>query len=187
MSTAPMKKANSPDCAWTNELLPTSWTGTGVNLQRCRHTDMPNHCPGGHCAVVPEKDERVGRDGTATDDQVRREPTAPQGAGLRPTGRGSPDPHRRHEQLHRPRHPYHRGCGMNPFGERETSGITGFVQQSPEVAQLRGRVTRGVQRAPVTRCQGTSRQNGISETRRIPRCAGGEPTAQPPRAGSRTR
>jgi hypothetical protein len=63
---------------------------------------------------------------------------AAHGKGLRPKGRRALGPHRRPEQLHRARNLGHRGCGISLFGERVTSTITKFAQQSPMNAQTGG-------------------------------------------------
>ena len=44
---------------------------------------------------------------------------APYGAGLRPSARRTPGPHRRPERLHRPRHTRHGSCGIGPSGKGE--------------------------------------------------------------------
>src|SRR5690606_19447609 len=56
--------------------------------------------------------------------------SAPHGAGLRPPGRGVPDPCRRPERLHRTRHTRNSSRGMTPSGERGTLTVSQFVQQS---------------------------------------------------------
>ncbi len=47
---------------------------------------------------------------------------APYGAGLRPSGRRTPGPHRRPERIHRPRHTRHGSCGISPSGKKGNLG-----------------------------------------------------------------
>src|SRR6056297_1371913 len=56
---------------------------------------------------------------------------AAHGAGLRPTGRRAPDPHRRPERRHRARQARHRGRATSLSGDRGTSAISRIVQQGP--------------------------------------------------------
>jgi hypothetical protein len=50
--------------------------------------------------------------------------------GLRKAGRRNPTPHRRAEPLHCSRHTCHSASRINPPGERGSTPLIGFVQQS---------------------------------------------------------
>ena len=56
---------------------------------------------------------------------------APHGKRLRSTGRGASGPYRRSERRHRARRPCHRAHGISLSGERGTSALSRYVQQSP--------------------------------------------------------
>lgn len=78
---------------------------------------------------------------------------AAHGAGLRPTGRGTPAPYRRPERLHRARHTRYGNSGISPSGKRGNSAFSRFVQQSrvrskPSVPRVQGLETDGKVRNP---------------------------------------
>ncbi|SLN56798.1 Transposase DDE domain protein [Falsiruegeria litorea R37] len=88
--------------------------------------DMALPCPAGQWMerIPPPKPRRN------EDALCQTAGPAAHGAGLRPTGRRAPGPHRRPERLHRARHTRHGSCEISPSGERGTSAFSRFVQQS---------------------------------------------------------
>lgn len=72
------------------------------------------------------------------------------GAGLRPTGRRDPGPHRRPEWVYRARHTRHGSCRISHAGESVTSTFTRFVQQSPSAHDRLEAINTGQEAARTT-------------------------------------